>query len=81
MIDVKVKRANFNPGQQDGCGGCDGSSGGHTRHSGLRSQLVWKHGCPTTSHGVCASGESNLFHFFQVAMQANNQLFYTFNMW
>lgn len=25
-------------------------------------QLVWKHGCQAASYGVCASGESHLFH-------------------
>ena len=47
-------------GQQDGCGSCDGSIGGHTGYSCMCCQLVWKHGCQATSHGVRASGESNV---------------------
>lgn len=47
-------------GKQDGCRGCYGSAGGHTRHSCLCGQPVWEHGCQAASDGVCASGGSNI---------------------
>lgn len=50
----------LNSGQQDGRRGRHGSAGGHSGHSCLRGELVWKHGCQAASHGVCASGESKL---------------------
>ena len=45
-------------GQQDGCGGGDGAAGGHSRHSCLCGQPVWKPGGQAATHGVCASGTS-----------------------
>lgn len=56
-------------GQQDGCGICDGSAGGHTRDSCMCGQLVWKHGCQAASNGVCASGESLLPYLKQINPQ------------
>lgn len=47
-------------GEQDGCGVSDGSTGGHSRHSCMCGQLVWKHGGQASSDGVCPSGEISL---------------------
>lgn len=53
-------RFNFFSGQQNGCGSGDGPAGGYARDTRMRGQLVGKHGCQTTAHGMCTSGELHL---------------------
>lgn len=50
------------PGQPDGCGGGDGTAGGHPWHSGLCGQPIREPGGQTAAHGVRASGTSRHYH-------------------